>query len=192
MYLSIAVIYTKGSLPQKNPLQRLNPFVGKEDGVLRVGGRLSHANLSREIMHPPILPYSSALSCLFVHHAHLSSLHSGPTLTLSLLLRNVWIVGKSRLVKIQIRNCISCQSVKPRLASKLMGDLPKDRVTLSRPFNIYGLDYAEPIQIRTTWGRGHRSYKGYIALFVCFTTRAIHLEVVSYLTTASRNVRYWL
>ena len=188
--LETALLNTKGSLPKGDPLRKLNPFVGKEDGVLRVGGRLSHANLSREIMHPPILPYSSALSRLFAHRAHLSSLHGGPTLTLSLLLRNVWIVSRSRLVKNVIRNCITCQRVKPHLASQLMGDLPKDGVTPSRPFNISGLDYAGPIQIRTTRSRGHRSYKGYIALFVCFTTRAIHLEVVSDLTTASFLAAY--
>ena len=37
--------------------------------------------------------------------------------------------------------------------------------------------------LRTTRGRGHRAYKGYICLFVCLATKAIHLEAVSDLTT---------
>lgn len=42
-----------------------------------------------------------------------------------------------------------------------------------------GVDYAGPIDIRVSKGRGNKSYKGYISLFVCLATRAIHLEVVS-------------
>lgn len=45
------------------------------------------------------------------------------------------------------------------------------------------MDYAGPIQIRTSKGRGHRAYKGFIAVFVCFSTKAVHLELVSDYTT---------
>ncbi|KAL6416993.1 hypothetical protein ACFW04_013050 [Cataglyphis niger] len=60
-----------------------------------------------------------------------------------------------------------------------MGDLPRLRVTPARPFLRTGVDYAGPIQLRTTKGRGHRSYKAFIAVFVCLSTKAVHLEVVS-------------
>ncbi|XP_011163880.1 uncharacterized protein LOC105198743 [Solenopsis invicta] len=39
--------------------------------------------------------------------------------------------------------------------------------------------YAGPIQLRTSRGRGQRSYKAFVAVFVCLTTRAVHLEAVS-------------
>ena len=91
----------------------------------------------------------------------------------------------NRLVKSTIRTSVTCQRVKPHSAQQLMGDLPADRVTRGRAFSTSGLDYAGPIQVRTTKGRGHRSYKGYIALFVCFASRVIHLELVSDLTSAS-------
>lgn len=64
-----------------------------------------------------------------------------------------------------------------------MGSLPLSRLSPCRPFLRCGLDYAGPILCRTTKGRGHKAYKAYIALFICFVTRAIHLEVVSDLTT---------
>ncbi|KAI8119856.1 hypothetical protein CVS40_8798 [Lucilia cuprina] len=50
-----------------------------------------------------------------------------------------------------------------------MGNLPKSRVTISAPFQHVG--------------RGQKSYKGYIAVFVCMTTKTIHLEAVSDLTS---------
>ncbi|CAH2109061.1 unnamed protein product [Euphydryas editha] len=63
-----------------------------------------------------------------------------------------------------------------------MGQLPEARVKPSRPFKTSGVDYAGPINIRFSPGRGAKSYKGYICLFVCMVTRAIHLEAVSDLT----------
>lgn len=45
------------------------------------------------------------------------------------------------------------------------------------------MDYAGPVPLRTTKGRGHKAYKGFFAVFVCLSTRAVHLEVVSDLTT---------
>ncbi|CAK1584951.1 unnamed protein product [Parnassius mnemosyne] len=60
-----------------------------------------------------------------------------------------------------------------------MGNLPKSRVTPSKPFFQSGVDYDGPVSIRVSKGRGHHASKGYICLFVCMTTRAIHLESVS-------------
>lgn len=66
-----------------------------------------------------------------------------------------------------------------------MGNLPSERVTANRPFSRTGLDYAGPFAIKATKGRGVHSSKGYIAMFVCLSTKAVHLEVVGDLTTAS-------
>lgn len=61
----------------------------------------------------------------------------------------------------------------------MMGDLPRTRVTPSRPFLHTGVNLAGPIWLRTTKGRGHKAYKGFLVVFVCFSSRAVHLEVVS-------------
>ena len=72
-----------------------------------------------------------------------------------------------------------------------MGDLPTFRVTApQRAFTVTGLDFAGPIQLRTTKGRGHKSYKGYIALFICVASKAVHLEAVSDLTTVAFLAAY--
>ncbi|XP_025262983.1 uncharacterized protein LOC105254436 [Camponotus floridanus] len=60
-----------------------------------------------------------------------------------------------------------------------MGDLPRERVTPARPFLRTGVDYAGPIFIRTSKGRGHRAHKAFVVVFVCLCSRAIHLEVAS-------------
>ncbi|XP_058802015.1 uncharacterized protein LOC131670431 [Phymastichus coffea] len=174
-------------LPRRHALHSLRPFLDS-DGVLRVGGRLSNAPLPSHVRNPPILPRQSALSRLFVAHAHCKALHGGPTLTTSVLLRFAWIIGMRALIKSAIRKCVKCQRHKPRLAHQLMGNLPAERVTPARPFTTTGLDYAGPFQVRTSKGRGQRAFKGYIALFVCFATKAIHLELVSDPTTPSDDM----
>lgn len=65
------------------------------------------------------------------------------------------------------------------LATQRMAALPAYRVQRQRAFQHVGLDYAGPISVKTSKGRGHHAHKAYIALFVCLTTKAVHLELVS-------------
>ena len=66
---------------------------------------------------------------------------------------------------------------------QLMGQLPSTRVQPARPFTTTGVDYAGPIMLRLGSTRSKQTTKGYIAIFVCFVTKAVHIEVVRSLTT---------
>ncbi|XP_018368312.1 PREDICTED: uncharacterized protein LOC108764524 [Trachymyrmex cornetzi] len=62
-----------------------------------------------------------------------------------------------------------------------MGDLPESKVTpKSRAFGHTGVDYAGSFSIKIS---RNKSGKAYLCLFVCMTTKAIHLELVSDLST---------
>ncbi|XP_076298051.1 uncharacterized protein LOC143217548 [Lasioglossum baleicum] len=41
------------------------------------------------------------------------------------------------------------------------------------------VDYAGPLTLRTFRGRGAKTYKGYIVLFVCLSSSAVHLEIAT-------------
>ncbi|XP_011883776.1 PREDICTED: uncharacterized protein LOC105570934 [Vollenhovia emeryi] len=71
-----------------------------------------------------------------------------------------------------------------------MGQLPSARVTPARPFQNSGLDYAGPIALKTWRGRAARTYKGYLPIFICLATTAIHIEVVTDYTTAGFIAAY--
>lgn len=173
----------KGYLQLKSSkLNSLSPYLD-EKGIIRVRGRLDKAPLSEEMKHPIILPNSSHLTTLIVADAHLKTLHGGPQLMSNYLRSAYWVIGVRNLVKHHVRTCVTCAKQRASIKSQIMGSLPSVRCTPARPFLHSGVDYAGPINIRTTKGRGHRSYKGYICLFVCMSTRALHLEVVSDIST---------
>jgi len=65
-----------------------------------------------------------------------------------------------------------------------MGDLPSSRVTPAPPFEHAGVDYAGPFRVTSFVGRGQKAHKVYVALFICFVTKAIHLECVEDYSTA--------
>lgn len=63
-----------------------------------------------------------------------------------------------------------------------MGDLPRDRLTSCRPFWVYGVDLCGPL-MTTLRIRGRPPVKIYVAVFVCFASKAVHLEALSDLQT---------
>ncbi|XP_039297851.1 uncharacterized protein LOC120354570 [Nilaparvata lugens] len=64
-----------------------------------------------------------------------------------------------------------------------MGDLPACRVSKCKPFENCGVDYAGPLRITMTRRRNPCVLKAYICLFVCMATKAVHIELVSDLST---------
>ncbi|XP_014209674.1 uncharacterized protein LOC106640231 [Copidosoma floridanum] len=66
-----------------------------------------------------------------------------------------------------------------------MAPLPSSRVSPSRAFVCTGVDNASPFHVISARGREVWTTKGYIAVFVCLTTKALHLELVGDLSVAS-------
>ncbi|CAK1578880.1 unnamed protein product [Parnassius mnemosyne] len=64
-----------------------------------------------------------------------------------------------------------------------MGDLPRDRVRAIRSFAEVGKDFAGPFLVKSSNLRNACSHKAYLCVFVCLATKAVHLELVSTLST---------
>ena len=180
--VEIKALKENRQLPTNSKLIRLSPFLDSK-GILRVGGRLEHSQLSYTEKHPVLLHSTHKLSRLIVWHQHLTHLHAGPRLLKSAVRRNYWIIGLNSLTKKCLLRCHTCIRLKAKAQEEMMANLPKQRITPSRAFENTGTDYAGPFSIIGKGGR-HKVYiKAYVCIFVCFATKAVHLEVVSDLTS---------
>ncbi|XP_076285566.1 uncharacterized protein LOC143211619 [Lasioglossum baleicum] len=177
-------IRTKGSVSARSSIRRLLPFTDAE-GVLRVGGRLDNSFLTESEKHPIILPGRHHVTRLIIADAHRSTLHGGPVLVQSQLSRRYWVVRGRNEIRGVVRKCVTCARFNARLAEQQMAPLPAVRTVPARPFTFTGLDYAGPFLLKTSGGRGQRCSKGYVAIFICMVVKAVHIEVVSDLTTAA-------
>lgn len=163
------------------PLKWLKPRLTL-DGILRVGGRLENAHAPEASKHPIILSSKHPLSRLLCDHYHKALLHAGPQLMLSTLRQKYWILGGRDLTRSTYHQCVKCFRTKPQLIQQSTADLPTSRVTPARPFSISGVDYCGPVFLKSPV-RNRSPTKAYIAIFVCFSTRAVHIELVSDLST---------
>lgn len=170
------------SLHRNSKLLSLCPILDS-DGIMRSRGRIQRSSVGYDMKHPIILPKDHNLSKLIVKDAHVKTLHGGPQLMLNYIRSKYWIIHIQGLIRQILKNCVKCVQYSLTKSNPFMADLPSFRVTVARPFYRSGVDFAGPINIRISKGRGCKTYKGYIALFVCMVTRCIHLEAVSSLTT---------
>lgn len=168
-------------LPRGSKILNLTPFLD-EQGLVRVGGRLKHALLRYAQKHPILLPRNHTITELIIRHEHLRHWHAGIQATLNAVRQNYWPIDGRNGTRRIIHRCVRCCRHSPRVPNYIMGDLPKDRVTQSRPFQNTGIDYCGPFYIKEKKVRNRTRVKVYVSIFVCFATKAVHLELVTDLT----------
>jgi hypothetical protein len=135
--------------------------------------------------NPIVIPKRHHITNLIVEREHLRQLHAGPQATLAAIRESYWLLGDRNTIRRILHNCVLCRRASPITYEEIMGNLPDARVNLIRPFRDCGVDYAGPISIREGKGRGKRSIKAYVCLFICLATKAIHLELVTDCTSSS-------
>ena len=172
------------SLSSKDKLLSLSPFVGS-DGLLHVGGRLSKAPLPEAQRHPIMLSAHDQFTLLMMTHTHIQLSYCGPTLLLAHVGDTYHIVGVRRLARRICNLCTVCRKACAKAQTQQMGQLPPARVTPDHVFATTGIDYAGPFLLKRGYVRKPQFVKAYLALFVCFATKAIHIEVVSDQFTAA-------
>lgn len=157
----------------------VNQWFDKETNILRLAGRIQNEDMDLDNRFPAIINPKGKLAELLIKHAHLKSLHGGTQQVLQLLRQQYWVPRARRVTKSIINKCTICFRYRLALRTQLMAPLPTARTTPERPFYKCGVDYAGPVGVLASNLRGAKTTKGWIAVFVCMSTRAIHLELVS-------------
>lgn len=177
----IGALQSQKELKRSSSIRKLIPFIDA-NGLLRVGGRLTNSDLNFDAKHQLLIPHKHHVTDMIIKEIHVRALHGGPILTESLIRQKYWIIHGYRRIKAILHDCSICRRYSRTGSQQLMGNLPSHRVIGTRAFLNCGVDYAGPIAVRSWKGRGYTAVKGYISVFICLATKAIHLECVTDLT----------
>lgn len=123
-------------------------------------------------------------------HVHESTFHGGPQSMMFFLRNWFWIPKLRQEAKCCVKTRTQCTREAQITARQIMAELPQIRIKLAPPFQHVGVDMAGPYILKITdkFNMNTRAptlpdMKGWIAVFVCLVTRAVHLEPTEGMST---------
>lgn len=166
-------------LGKRSRLKNPAPFLNG-DGIIRSRTRLQNARVLFNQKSPIILPARSHLAVTYVRHIH----DANRSFLIPHLSANFqFIGGMSSMIKNIIQKCVVCRRHFYRPRPQQISDLPVERVTPRSPFQIIGIDFTGAFKTKCSYHRMVKYVKTYEAIFVCFSTRAVHIELIPSLST---------
>lgn len=171
-------------LSKNSPLFGLHPFFDS-NGLLRVAGRINNSNLPMQMKFPIVVPAQGKILNHLLRYSHARTGHGGCDAMLMFLRQEYYIVHLRKYVKTFIHKCVKCTKANARTAQQQMGQLPAARITPGRSFEDTGIDYFGPFTLKLRPGRCKQMTKAYGIIFKCLRTKAVAIELVEDMTTAS-------
>ena len=175
-------VLKKGTAKKRSgTLWRLSPFVDN-DGVLRVGGRLSNSEESVSVKFPAIIPKRATCTRRLIQWHHSQIEHRGKHFTVCRLREyGFWVINAGREAGSVVFSCVRCKWLRGKCEQQMMADLPLNRTLVEPPFTYCGCDYFGPVLVKI----GKSTVKRYGVIFTCFSLRAVHIEMASSLEADS-------
>ena len=122
------------------------------------------------------MPKEGKFTELLVYSCHDRVLHNGLESTLAEIRSKYWIPQGRQSVKKLIRKCVICKKAQGKsYSAPQTAELPHFRVQKTPPFLNVGKDFAGPIYNKTKTGKMEKCY---VVLYVCCTSRALHLDLI--------------
>jgi len=111
-----------------------------------------------------------------IYYVHAKLNHAGISITMNNLREKFWILQCRKAVTSVIHKCTICRRYNAKAMTSAPANLPENRVRDAATFEVTGIDYAGPLFLR-------ERLKAYICLFTCAVYRAVHLKLVTTLST---------
>ena len=122
-------------IPRDSTLSNVNPYIHPADNLLKVGGRLEHADLPEGTKHPISLASDHLLTALIIAEAHVDAYHCGVEHKLAIIRTKYYLPRGRRAVIRVIARCENCRASHSRRHPPIMANLPKERLQpYVRPF----------------------------------------------------------
>ena len=168
------------SVRKNSHLYKLDPMM--ENGLLRVGGRLSKASMPESVKRPIILPNRTHVTNLIMRQVHEDVGHAGRNHILSKLRDKYWVIKGNSAARAVISKCVTCRRQRGKPGAQKMADLPYQWVIPDEsPFSTVGIDFFGPFEIKEK----RSTVKYYGVVFTCLKICAIHIEIAQTLNTDS-------
>jgi hypothetical protein len=170
-------------------LVRLDAFYDKVDKVLRVGGRLKHAqDLTEEEKHPIVLPANHEFVVRLIVAFHAMFQHAPKKWTRAYLLDYFHILRADQAIDKALKKCAPCRRHNAKPLEQKMADLPEERLKLGKLWNDVGMDLAGPIEYLDDQ---KTKTKSWIVVYTCLTSRGVVLDFIPDMTTESIIQSVW-
>ncbi|GFX95230.1 integrase catalytic domain-containing protein [Trichonephila clavipes] len=132
----------------------------------------------QDIRLPIILPSNYPVVKALIIYKHVQLAHAGVQMLMYILRESYLILKGRKTIKEVIKTCIICKRFNAKPISVSEGLLPQDRVRDAAVFEIIGLDLAGPLILKN-------GEKNWILILTCVVYRAIHLELLTSVSTDS-------
>nr|XP_042913091.1 uncharacterized protein LOC122273094 [Parasteatoda tepidariorum] len=158
--------------------KRLNSLktIIDDEGLIRIKTKVFMREDDFNFRLPIVLPsdYTVVKNLIYWKHKQLG--HCGIQLLMSTLREEFWILKSRKTIRNAIKSCVICKRFHSKPPNVPDGLLPADRVKDAAIFEIVGADLAGPLILKD-------GQKTWILMVTCAIFRAVHLELLSSLST---------
>lgn len=147
-------------------------------GIIRIRTRISSRKDLETFKYPVVLPSDHNVTHSLISDKHEELSHAGTQIVMSVLREQYWIIRCRKTVQRVIKKCIKCRRFNSQPIEVPSAPLPEDRVREALVFEVIGTDLCGPLFLKD-------GSKCWVVIFTCAVFRAIHVELVTSLSSDS-------